>query len=147
MVSEKLRKQAISWFKQKYRNAKVDKFEVGYNLDNSGKLKSVDALYKISPNYKDYVLITDKRFLINEMYKNDLYGSKFNTERIATNINKDLSLRFPKMWQTGGTTQEMPESNIQYIEGYQLTYKYAGHYILDYPIENFRVYVNENDYF
>ena len=47
MVSEKLRKQAISWFKQKYRNAKVDKFEVGYNLDISGKLK-IEIIYKAS---------------------------------------------------------------------------------------------------
>ena len=50
------------------------------------------------------------------------------------------------MWQTGGIIQKIPLSNIQYIEGFRLTDRYPGHYILDYPIENFRIYLNENDY-
>ena len=55
--------------------------------------------------------------------------------------------RFPSIWQSNGTIQKIPESNIKYVEGYHVTDKCPDHYILDYPIENFRIYVNSNDYF
>ena len=40
MASKKLKDQAISWFKNKYPNANIDEFE--YNLDQAGKLKTID---------------------------------------------------------------------------------------------------------
>ena len=49
---------------------------------------------------------------------------------------------FPKIWQSNGTIQKILESNIQYVEGYCLTDKYPDHYILNYDIENFRIYIN-----
>ena len=42
---------------------------------------------------------------------------------------------------------KIPESNIQYIEGYRLTDKFPDHYILDYDINNFKIYINSGDYF
>ena len=41
MATKELRKQAEKIFKNEYPNAKLDKFEFGYNLDNDGKLKSI----------------------------------------------------------------------------------------------------------
>ena len=55
--------------------------------------------------------------------------------------------RFSKIWQSNGTTQKIPESNIKYIEGYRFTDKYPDYYILNYIIENFRIYVNDFEYF
>ena len=36
---------------------------------------------------------------------------------------------------------------MQYVEGYRLTDKYPDHYILNYDIENFRIYINNQEYF
>ena len=41
MVSKELRDQAISWFKNKYPKANIDKFEFGYNLNDDGTLKTM----------------------------------------------------------------------------------------------------------
>ena len=77
----------------------------------------------------------------------DLYGSKSDTKQVVSNHDKDSGLRFPKIWPANGTIQRIPESNIQYVEGYRLTDKYPDHYITNHPIENFRIYLNEKDYF
>ena len=57
-------------------------------------------------------------------------------QQIHLTINKPVE-RFPKIWK----------SNIQYMEGYRLTDKFPDHSILNYPIENFRIYINNKDYF
>ena len=75
---------------------------------------NLDVYYKASPNYNDWILITDKRFLNNERYLKDLYGAKSDTKpEIVSNINKDSGLRFPKIWQANGTIQKIPESNVK----------------------------------
>ena len=111
MVSKELRDQAISWFKKKYPKANIDKFEFGYNLKGEGTLKMRDVYYKITPKYKNWVLITDSRFLSNEEYKKDLYGPTINKEKIVSILNKDSGLSFPKVWQSGGSIQKIPKSN------------------------------------
>ena len=42
--------------------------------------------------------------------------------------------------------QQIPESNIKYVQGYKLSDKYLG-YILNYSINNFKIYVNNTQYF
>ena len=70
IVNKELRKEAEKIFKKEYSNAKLDKFAFGYNLDNDGKLRSIDIYYKVTEKYSDWVLITDPRF----KNKEDLYG-------------------------------------------------------------------------
>ena len=82
MVTKELRKQAEKIFKNEYPNAKLDKFEFGYNLDNDGKLKSINIYYKVTPKYSDWILITDPRFKNYSGYKEDLYGSKSGTAQL-----------------------------------------------------------------
>lgn len=99
MASKKLRDQAISWFKKKYPKANMNKFEFGYNIDNSGNLKNADVYYKVTPQYKDRILITDKQLKNNEQFIDDLFGddNSNNQQMIESNINKDSGLRFPKI--------------------------------------------------
>ena len=51
MATKELRKQAEKIFKNEYPNAKLDKFEFGYNLDNNCELKSIDICYRVTPKY------------------------------------------------------------------------------------------------
>ena len=147
MISKELRDQAIKWLKKVYSKANVDQFEFGCNnLGDAGKLKTIDIYYKITPNYKDLVLITDNRFLNNEKYKQVLFCSNIKQE-VLSNINKESGDCFPKIWTSNETVQRIPESNPIIEEGYRLTDKYPDHNILNYPINNFSIYVNKTDYF
>ena len=112
MATKELRKQAEKIFKNEYPNAKLDKFEFGYNLDNDGKLKSINIYYKVTPKYSDWILITDSRFKNNSGFKEDLYGRKVQQIEKKPIMNNISSQRFPKIWLSNGTIQKIPESNI-----------------------------------
>ena len=73
--------------------------------------------YKITPNYKDCVLITDSRFLKNTRYKGDLYGDTNVKQPIITNPNKESANRFPKIWTSNGSIQKIPKSNPLTVQG------------------------------
>lgn len=51
-------------------------------------------------------------------------------------INKP---KFPKIWSSEWTIQLIPESNIKYMQGYELSDKYPDHFVLNYPINNLKI--------
>ena len=117
-------------------------FDPHCNVDNNGKLKSIDICYKVTPKYSDWVSIKDPRF----KNKENLYGptAKLPVVPIESNLNAKY---FPKMWLSSGTIQKIPEQKPVNDVGTMIPTKFPNHYILNCPIENFRIYVNKKDFF
>ena len=133
MVADNIKKEPLDLFKKQYPNAKLDKFEFGYNLYNDGsdKLKSIDIYYKITPNYSDWVLITDPRFKNNSRYKEDLYGP---TSQITVDESNIHAPKFPALWLSNGTIQKIPESKpYTDVDDNLIPQKFPDRYILNYP--------------
>ena len=148
MVSKKIKDQAIVWFTKKYPRVKIYKFVFGYNLNDEGHLKLINVYYMITPRYKDWILITDNRFISNENCKY-LYGEKANTQKIVSNIKKGTGEQFPKIWSSKGTVQELPKGK-RHVGFFGKTYywdNFPTMYVLHYNIDAFRIYVNNNDFF
>ena len=63
-------------------------------------------------------------------------------------INKPKP-HFPKMWKLGGEIQPLPRGK-RHVGFYGKSYYWDGfptEYVLNYPINQFRIYVNNTDYF
>ena len=153
MPSEEIKKEAIEMFKKQYPNAKLDKFKFGYNLYHDGKLKSIDIYYKITPNYSDWVLIADPRFKNNSKYKEDLYGLsnvQINSTADSKAVVHESNVHtpgFPALRLSNGTIQKVPESKpYTDVDDNLIPQKFPDRYILNYPIENFRIHVNSNTF-
>ena len=89
------------------------------------KVGSIDLYFSYKLKYKDFVLITDAN---RDKYKAFLYG------------DPKVAEPFPKIWMSNGTIQPLPKGRKVYEQ-------WPPHRILNYPIYNFRVYVNDKDYF
>ena len=85
-----------------------------------------------------------------------------NNEFVSTDINSDtfkndpqmekyltIKENFPKIWRLGGEVEELPRGSrhVGYAgKGYYWD-NFPTEYVLDYPINQFRIYVNNTDYF
>ena len=100
------------------------------------------------------MLITDLKFKNNPVYQKDLYGDHkvIITAKLLSNINKEKNTQFPSKWDSGGTIIDLPKGKkhkrMYPINGIDYYYdNFPTDIILNYPVNNFRIYVNNNDYF
>ena len=115
-------------FYKKYPGSDPSKFSFGYNMiaepgsSVEDKVGSIDLYFSHKLKYKNFVLIADSN---RDKYKAYLYSA---------------TTPFPKIWMANGTVQPLPKGRKAYEQ-------WPPHWVLDYPINNFRVYVNDRDYF
>ena len=119
-------------FLKKYPYADLSKFNFKSDFDKDGSFSGA-KIYFINNKY----IQTD---IESNMFKNDPIVTKYL-------YSKKPVEKFPKIWKSNRSIQEIPKSNLKIVEGYKLYDQYPNHSILDYPIHNFRIYVNEKDYF
>ena len=108
-------------------------------------LKSIDIYYEVTPKYNIWIKITDPRF---QRYKKELYGT---AATIIPQENPPVN-KYPKIWLSTETAPELlqilPESKpINDSGGNHIPYKYPSYYVLNYPINNFKIYVTNKDFF
>ena len=138
-------------FLKKYPNADLSKFEFDVDLNQDGTIDSTSIFFKNSDVLSTD--ITSDTFLKDRSMTKYLYSNNnpLKVKQLPTKLNKNGTIeennKFPLIWQSNGTIQKIPESNVQYVEGYRLTDKYPDHYILDYDINDFKIYMNNRDYF
>ena len=129
IVDKKLKEN----FLKKYPYADLSKFEFVQDYTKDGSFNGA-KIYFINNKY----IQTD---IESDTFKNDPTVTKY------IYIKKPKIEKFPKIWESNGSIQEIPKSNLKIVEGYKLYDQYPNHSILDYLIHSFRIYVNEKDYF
>ena len=98
----------------------------------------------------DGSLSAEKVYFINNKYiQTDIDSNTFKSDSSMTKYltwNKPEE-RFPAIRKSNGSIQEIPKSNPLTVEGKSIWDQYPNHLILNYAIENFRIYINNKDYF
>ena len=120
------------YLKKKYPYADMSKFDFEADFDKNAVFQGYHIWFKNNP-----FLSTD---INSDTFKNDPNMTKYLT------INRPVE-KFPKIWKSDGKIQEIPKSNPLTVEGFTIYDQYPDHLILNYPIENFRIYINNKDYF
>ena len=127
-----LDKKFKDYFLKKYPYANMSKFYFEHDINKDGSWQKT-----IYFKNNDYVS-TD---ISSDTFKNDPEMTKYLT------INKP---HFPKIWKLAeGEIQELPrgKKHVGYVgKGYYWD-NFPTEYVLNYPINQFRIYVNNTDYF
>ena len=126
-----LKKMKETFLKQ-YPFADISKFSFEMDFDPDGSFTNTKIYFINSPTIQ-----TD---IDSETFKNDPNMTKYLT------WNKPVS-KFPTIWKSNGSIQEIPKSNPLTVEGMTIWDQFPNHLILNYPFENFRIFVNEKDSF
>ena len=129
-----LDKKFKEYFLKKYPYADITKFYFEHDINKDGSWEKTTTYFK-----NNEFVSTD---ITSDTFKNDPEMVKYLT------INKPKE-NFPKIWKLGGTMQELPrgERHVGYAgKGYYWD-NFPTEYILDYPIQQFRIYVSNTDYF
>ena len=93
-----------------------------------------------------HIWFKNKSFLSTDInsdtFKNDPNMTKY------LYANKPVE-NFPKIWKIGGTVQELPrgKKHVNYTGKSYYWDNFPTQYVLSYPINQFRIYVNNTDYF
>ena len=129
----KLRPDGEELFYQKYPRGDASKFTFGYNDDDQGKLKYIDIYYnKVGGGY-----LSDPRFKNNSNFTKYLYNCPYH--RIIDGEVEGVLLIYQK---------EKKHKRAYPINGVDFYYDNVPvDIVLDYPVNNFRIYVNDRDYF
>ena len=120
-------------FLKKYPNTDMTKFYFEHDINKDGSWEKT-TYFKNSPTVS-----TD---IESDTFKNDSEMTKYLT------INKPKE-NFPKIWKLGGEIQKLPRGK-RHVGFYGKSYywdEFPVEYILNYPIHQFRIYVNDTDYF
>ena len=120
-------------FYQKFPRGDASKFTFGYNVDDQRKLKYINIYY--SQDGGGYLNIIYPKFRINPILTKYLYDSSY-----------------PRIWRSGGSIIDLPKGKKQKrvypINGIDYYYdNFSVEIVLDYSVNNFRIYVNDRDYF
>ena len=117
-----------------------------YNQD--GTLESTAIYFKNS-----YVLSTDIKsntFLNGKSMTKYLYSNKGHDKSMTKHLDSKVKhSAFPKIWRSDGTVQVLPKGR-RHVGFYGKEYywdNFLVEYVLTYPINQFKVYVNNTDYF
>ena len=125
-------------FKMKYPKADITKF---YIRDN--KVYTHDPDYKISSKWHDMWLLGKKR----EESPLDMFHSTHGGLIVS---KSDSAGEWPKIWTSGGKIPDFPKGKVhRNYNAFSWTSQdlYPYLYVIDYPVFNFRIYVNDKDYF
>ena len=128
------RAEMKSEFLKKYPNADLSKFDFEVDLNKDGTVQSTSIYFKNSD-----ILSTD---ITSSTFLNDKTMTKYLYSNTKHNI-------YPEMWKIGWTVQKLPRGK-RHVGFYGKPYywdEFPAKYILEYPINKFRVYVNNTDYF
>ena len=121
-------------FLKKYPYADMSRFYFEHDINKDGSWEKTTTYFKNN----DFVS-TD---INSDTLKNDPNMTKYL-------YRKKSKENFPKIWKLGGTLQELPRGkrHVGYAgKGYYWD-NFPTEYILNYPIQLFRIYVNNTDYF
>ena len=130
ILDKKLREN----FKKQYPFADMSKFSFESTFLKDGSW-DYSKIYFINNKY----IQTD---INSDTFKNDPNMTKYLT------INKPKP-NFPKIWKLGGTIQTLPRGkrHVDYTGKSYYWDNFPTQYVLSYPINQFRIYVNNTDYF
>ena len=121
-------------FMKKYPYADMSKFYFEHDINKDGSWEKTTTYFK-----NNDMMSTD---INSDTFKNDPEMTKYLT------INKPKP-HFPKIWKLGGEIQELPRGKRD-VGFYGKSYywdEFPTEYVLNYPINQFRIYVNDTDYF
>ena len=122
------------YFKKKYPYADMSRFTFEADFDKNAVFQGYHIWFK-----NNSFLSTD---INSDTFKNDPNMTKY------LYINKPVE-HFPKIWKTGGEIQKLPPGK-RHVGFYGKSYywdNFPTEYVLNYPINKFRIYVNDQDYF
>ena len=129
-----LDKQFKEYFLKKYPYADMTKFYFEHDIKKDGSWEKTITYFKNSPTVS-----TD---ITSDTFKNDPNMTKYLT------INKPKE-NFPNFWKTGGEIQVLPRGK-RHVGFYKKSYysdECPVEYVLNYPINQFHIYVNNTDFF
>ena len=129
-----LDKKFKDYFLKKYPYADMTKFYFEHDFNKDRSWEKTTTYFKNN----DFVS-TD---INSDTFKNDPNMTKY------LYINKPVE-HFPKIWKTGGEIQKLPPGK-RHVGFYGKSYywdNFPTEYVLNYPINKFRIYVNDQDYF
>ena len=129
-----LDKQFKENFLKKYPYADMSKFSFEHMFFKDGSWDHTTIYFK-----NNKYIETD---IESDTFKNDPEMTKY----LYSNKPKE---NFPKIWKLGGEIQKLPPGK-RHVGFYGKSYywdNFPTEYILDYPINQFRIYVNNTDYF
>ena len=128
-----LDKKFQDYFKKKYPYADMSKFYFQHDINKDGSWEKTTIYFKNN----EYVS-TD---ISSDTFKNDPQMTKY------LYINKPQE-HFPKIWKLGGTIQILPKGNRHVgYDGKSYWDNFPTEYVLNYPLNQFRIFVNNTDYF
>ena len=121
-------------FLKKYPYADMSKFYFEHDINKDGSWEKTITYFKNNPT-----ISTD---INSDTFKNYPNMTKY------LYINKPKP-HFPKIWKLGGTVQELPKGrrHVDYSGKHYYFDNFPTQYVLSYPINQFRIYVNNTDYF
>ena len=122
------------YFKKKYPYADMSRFTFEADFDKNAVFQGYHIWFK-----NNSFLSTD---INSDTFKNDPNMTKYLT------INKPVD-HFPKILKIGGSLQELPRGkrHVDYTGKSYYWDNFPTDYILNYPINQFRIYVNDTDFF
>ena len=134
-------KEMEKQFLKKYPNADMSKFEFYGNFDKNGNF--IDAPIYFKNNEFTSTDIRSDTFLNDKSMTKYLYSHQQNT--LAAKL-------FQKIFQSGGTIQPLPRGN-KHEADYPINKKkyfwdeFPVEYVLNYPVNKFKIYVSNTEYF
>ena len=146
---EKLKMKAN--FIKKYPNADLTKFEFVVSMKRNGDIDSTAIYFKNSDILSTD--ITSDTFLNDKSMTKYLYSNKIKqTAQLLPTIRHKSETKFPSKWDSGGTIIDLPKGKkhkrMYPINGIDYYYdNFPTDIVLNYPVNNFRIYVNNNEYF
>ena len=122
------------------------------DTDKDGNVQSTAIYFKNSDIISSD--ITSDTFLNDKSMTKYLYSNKHpQTEKVemekkvTATVEKETN--FPKIWSLGGTVQGLPKGR-RHVGFYGKTYywdNFPVEHVLTYPINDFKIHVNDTDYF
>ena len=132
------------FFKKKYPYADMSKFSFEADFNKDGVFQGYHVWFKNNDMVSTEVFKKDSNLEeLNETFKNDPNMVKYLT------INKPKP-HFQKIWKLGGGEIQVLPRGKRHVGFYGKSYywdEFPTEYVLNYPINQFCIYVNDTDYF
>ena len=131
--SKRKRAEMRANFLKRYTNADLSKFQFEVDLKKDSSIESTSIYFK------------NNEYLSTDITSNTFLNNKTMTKYLYSNVKAI----FPKLWDIGGTIQELPRSrrHVDFTgKGYYWD-EFPITYILNYRVNIFCLYVNGKDYF
>ena len=151
--AKKKRAEVQADFIKKYSNADLSKFNFEVDINQDRTVGSTAIYFKnldvLSMDIKSNTFLNDKS-MTKYLYSNKGHNLSLNDKSMTKHLDSEVKHNaFPKIWRIGGTAQELPKGR-RHVGFYGKEYywdNFPVEYVLPYQINQFKVYVNNTDYF